>query len=270
MEMNNNPFSLAGKTILVTGASSGIGRETAIACSRMGATVVITARNAERLQETKNSLHRDGQEHKQLTADLTLTDEVTRLVASLPPLDGAVLCAGNSTTLPLQFGTREKFDNMFDVNFFAPVELLRLLYKKKLLVKGASVVLLASIGGTHSFMPGNGVYGASKAALNSLMKYAAREYASRKIRVNSICPGNFLDGPLWSDPVKGLYVQYLNAGKVPGAKTVDDVKEYYLSKVPMHKGCNPLDVTRAILYAIEQTGETGQAIPVTGGQVMLA
>ena len=249
MEMNNNPFSLAGKTILVTGASSGIGRETAIACSRMGATVVITARNAERLQETKNSLHRDGQEHQQLTADLTLTDEVTRLVASLPPLDGAVLCAGNSTTLPLQFGTREKFDNMFDVNFFAPVELLRLLYKKKLLVKGASVVLLASIGGTHSFMPGNGVYGASKAALNSLMKYAAREYASRKIRVNSICPG-MVDTPL------------IHRGTITEEQLAEDAKKY-----PLGRYGRPDDIANGAIYLLSDASSwlTGHDLVIDGG-----
>lgn len=249
MEMNNNPFSLAGKTILITGASSGIGRETAIACSRMGATVVITARNAERLQETMNSLHRDGQEHKQLTADLTLTDEVTRLVASLPPLDGAVLCAGNSTTLPLQFGTREKFDNMFDVNFFAPVELLRLLYKKKLLVKGASVVLLASIGGTHSFMPGNGVYGASKAALNSLMKYAAREYASRKIRVNSICPG-MVDTPL------------IHRGTITEEQLAEDAKKY-----PLGRYGRPDDIANGAIYLLSDASSwlTGHDLVIDGG-----
>jgi len=249
MEMNNNPFSLAGKTILVTGASSGIGRETAIACSRMGATVVITARNAERLQETMNSLHRDGQEHKQLTADLTLTDEVTRLVASLPPLDGAVLCAGNSTTLPLQFGTREKFDDMFDVNFFAPVELLRLLYKKKLLVKGASVVLLASIGGTHSFMPGNGVYGASKAALNSLMKYAAREYASRKIRVNSICPG-MVDTPL------------IHRGTITEEQLAEDAKKY-----PLGRYGRPDDIANGAIYLLSDASSwlTGHDLVIDGG-----
>ena len=90
------------------------------------------------------------------------------------------------------------------------------------------------------------------------------------VKVNSICPGNYYDGPLWSNPENGLFIQYLNAGKVPGAKTVQDVKDYYLAQVPMRKGCNQVDVCKAILYAIDQTGETGQAIPVTGGQVMLA
>ena len=89
------------------------------------------------------------------------------------------------------------------------------------------------------------------------------------IKVNSICPGNFYDGPLWSDPERGLFVQYLNAGKVPGAKTVQDVKDYYLSKSPIHRGCTPKDVAKALFYAVEQQFETGQAIPVTGGQTML-
>ena len=158
------------KKAIVMGASSGIGQQTAIACSRMGARVVLSARNQERLQETLNQMaeHPDG--HVSLLADLTSQEEMDRLVAALPPLDGAVLCAGNSTTLPLQFGSREKFDEMFGINFYAPVELLRLMYKKKVLQKNSSVVLIASIGGTHSFMPGNGVYGASKAALNSVMR----------------------------------------------------------------------------------------------------
>ena len=153
--MEYNPFTLKGKTILVTGASSGIGQATAVECAQMGAEVVITGRDTERLQATADLM---GTLKAQIAADLTNQEDVERLVAALPPLDGAVLCAGNSTTLPLQFGSREKFDEMFNVNFFAPVELLRLMYKKKVLQKGASVVLIASIGGTHSFMPGNGVW----------------------------------------------------------------------------------------------------------------
>ena len=97
----------------------------------------------------------------------------------------------------------------------------------------------------------------------------ALELAPYGIKVNAICPGNYLDGPLWSDPVRGLFVQYLNAGKVPGAKTVDDVRRYYESKVPLNRGCLPKDIARALFYIVEQEYETGQALPVTGGQEML-
>lgn len=245
--MNNNPFSLEGKTVLVTGASSGIGQATAIACSRLGANVVVTGRNAERLQATVNQLQK--QPTAQIEADLTNYDAVENLVASLPPLDGAVLCAGNSTTLPLQFGTREKFDEMFDVNFFAPVELMRLMYKKKKLQKGASVVLIASIGGTHSFMPGNGIYGASKAALNSVMKYAAREYASRKVRVNSICPG-MVDTPL------------IHRGTITEEQLAEDAKRY-----PLGRYGQPEDIANAAVYLLSDASSwvTGHDLVIDGG-----
>ena len=182
----HNPFSLETKKILVTGASSGIGRATAIECAKMGASLVITGRNAERLQETFDAL--EGEGHQQIIADLSEQAGIDFLVSQLPPLNGAVLCAGVGITVPIQFSTRDKFDKIFNTNFFSQAELIRLLYKKKILLKEASIVLLASIGGTSSFNIGNGIYGASKAALNSFMKYCAHEFASRKIRVNSICP----------------------------------------------------------------------------------
>ena len=106
-------------------------------------------------------------------------------------------------------------------------------------------------------------------AANFGRTHTALELAPDRIKVNAICPGNFLDGPLWTDPVKGLFVQYLAAGKVPGAKTVEDVKKSYESKVPLGRGCLVKDVVRAILYIMEQEYETGQAVPVTGGQEML-
>lgn len=244
--MEYNPFSLKGKTILVTGASSGIGQATAIECAQMGAEVVITGRDTERLQATADLM---GNLKAQIAADLTNQEDVERLVAALPLLDGAVLCAGNSTTLPLQFGSREKFDEMFNVNFFAPVELLRLMYKKKVLQKGASVVLIASIGGTHSFMPGNGVYGASKAALNSLMKYAAREYASRKIRVNSICPG-MVDTPL------------IHRGTITEEQLVEDAKRY-----PLGRYGKPDDIANGAVYLLSDASSwlTGHDLVIDGG-----
>lgn len=244
--MEYNPFTLKGKTILVTGASSGIGQATAVECAQMGAEVVITGRDTERLQATADLM---GNLKAQIAADLTNQEDVERLVAALPLLDGAVLCAGNSTTLPLQFGSREKFDEMFNVNFFAPVELLRLMYKKKVLQKGASVVLIASIGGTHSFMPGNGVYGASKAALNSLMKYAAREYASRKIRVNSICPG-MVDTPL------------IHRGTITEEQLAEDAKRY-----PLGRYGKPDDIANGAVYLLSDASSwlTGHDLVIDGG-----
>jgi NAD(P)-dependent dehydrogenase (short-subunit alcohol dehydrogenase family) len=115
----------------------------------------------------------------------------------------------------------------------------------------------------------NAAYAGSKFGTIGLTKSFAKELIPDRIKVNSICPGNFYDGPLWSDPERGLFVQYLNAGKVPGAKTIADVRAYYEAQTPMGRGCTPGDVVRAILYAMEQDYETGQAIPVTGGQVML-
>ena len=138
---------------------------------------------------------------------------------------------------------------MFDVNFFAPVELLRMMYKKKVLQKGASVVLIASIGGTHSFMPGNGVYGASKAALNSVMKYAAREYASRKVRVNSICPG-MVDTPL------------IHRGTITEEQLAEDAKRY-----PLGRYGHPDDIANGAIYLLSDASAwlTGHDLVIDGG-----
>jgi sorbitol-6-phosphate 2-dehydrogenase len=116
----------------------------------------------------------------------------------------------------------------------------------------------------------NGSYAGSKFGGIGLVQSFAKELVEYRIKVNAVCPGNFFEGLLWSDPEKGLFVQYLKAGKVPGAKTVQDIKKFYESKVPMNRGCRGGDVLRAVLYLVEQEYETGQALPVTGGQVMLS
>jgi NAD(P)-dependent dehydrogenase (short-subunit alcohol dehydrogenase family) len=115
----------------------------------------------------------------------------------------------------------------------------------------------------------NFAYAGSKFGGIGLTQSFALELVEYNIKVNAICPGNFLNGPLWSDPEKGLFIQYLRAGKVPGAKSIDDVRHFYEAKVPLGRGCETIDVARAIFYIVEQTYETGQAIPVTGGQEML-
>ncbi|MFW6367189.1 MAG: SDR family oxidoreductase, partial [bacterium] len=116
----------------------------------------------------------------------------------------------------------------------------------------------------------NGAYAGSKFGTIGLTQSFAKELVDDRVKVNSVCPGNFFDGPLWSDPEKGLFVQYLKTSKVPGAKTIEDVKQAYEAKVPMGRGCTPADVANAIFYLVDQQYETGQAVPVTGGQVMLS
>jgi NAD(P)-dependent dehydrogenase (short-subunit alcohol dehydrogenase family) len=245
-----NPYNLSGKTILVTGASSGIGKATAINASKLGATLIITARNEQRLKETFDSLEcTESSAHKMILADLTVEDDVKNLLTEVPALDGLVLCAGKGLTLPLQFATREKFDDIFDVNFFAPVELLRMLFKKKLLQKSASVVMMASIGGTQRFSCGNGIYGASKSALNSIMKFAAKEFATRKIRVNSICPA-MVETPL------------IHSGTLTNEQLLEDQKNY-----PLGRFGTPEDVAYAAIYLLSDAASwiTGQSIVLDGG-----
>lgn len=242
-----NPFSLEGKTVLITGASSGIGRETAIECSKLGATVVLTARNEERLNETYRQL--EGSGHIQILAELTDPEQVMSLVDSLPVLDGIVLCAGKGMTLPFPFCTREKYDEVFDVNFFAPVELLRLLVKKKKTAKESSVVFVSSVGGNTSFNLGNAVYGASKAALNSTMKFCARELAAKKIRVNSVNPG------------------MVNTNLIHGGVISEEQHKLDMEKYPLKRYGEPADIAYGIIYLLSDASSwlTGHALVIDGG-----
>ena len=248
MGINYNPFSLEGKTILVTGASSGIGRATAIECSKMGATLIITGRNAQRLQETYDALVGTG--HKQIIADLAEQDGIDYLVAQLPFLNGAVLCAGIGQTLPFQFSTRKKFDKVFNINFFSPVELLRLIFKQKILAKKSSVVMIASIGGVYGVSVGNCIYGATKSALNTIMKFCAKEFApSRNIRVNCVCPG-MVETPL------------IRNETISEEQYEKDKKRY-----PLQRYGKPDDIAYATIYLLSDAASwvTGQDIVIDGG-----
>ncbi|MCH5178003.1 MAG: SDR family oxidoreductase, partial [Prevotellaceae bacterium] len=188
--------------------------------------------------------------HQQFTADLSAQAGINSLILQLPSLEGVVLCAGKGLTLPIQFSTREKFDDIFSINFFSPVELLRQMFKKKLLVKNASVVMIASIGGIHRITFGNGVYGASKSALNSIMRFCAREFASsRKIRVNSICPG-MIETPL------------IHRGTITEEQYDADRKQ-----TPLQRYGHPEDVAYAVIYLLSDAASymTGHELVIDGG-----
>lgn len=244
---NYNPFSLEGKTILVTGASSGIGQATAIECSKMGAKLVITGRNAERLQDTMNQL--EGEGHRQIIAELTNGEQVKNLVEGCSDLQGVVLCAGRPMTLPFQFCTREKMDDVFNTNYFSPFELLRLLTKKKKMPFGASAVFITSIGGVLRCTPGNTVYGATKAALTSTMKFAALELAQKKIRVNAVCPGM-------------TNTKLIHAGTIS-----EEQLKANEAKVPLGKFCDPADIAQGVVYLLSDASRsvTGHSLVIDGG-----
>ena len=181
----NNPFSLSGKTILVTGASSGIGRGIAIACAGMGAQLILTGRNITRLQETLASL--EGEGHSYIAADLTDAKERCALVEQLPALHGVVHCAGVGSRVPCKMLTQEDIDHVLKPNTEAPMLLQAELLAEKKLQKGASVVIIASAAANMP-VAGNAVYSASKAAMVAYAKCLAQELAPRQIRVNSISP----------------------------------------------------------------------------------
>ena len=184
--MSYNPFSLEGKTILVTGASSGIGQAVAVECSKMGAKMVITGRNEERLRDTLSQL--DGKEHQMIVADISSFDGVNNLVDTIPGVDGLLNNAGITVTKPISFISETELEKLFDINLKAPIHLTNLIVKKKKIAKGGSIVFTSSIG-KYMVVPGNSLYSASKGGLSSFMKGAAIELASKNIRCNAILPG---------------------------------------------------------------------------------
>lgn len=245
----NNPFSLSGKTILVTGASSGIGRGIAIACAGMGAQVVLTARNTVRLQDTLSAL--EGEGHSYIAADLTDAAQRAKLVEQLPVLQGVVHCAGVGSRVPCKMLTQEDLDYVMKPNAEAPMLLQAELLSEKKMAKQASVVFVASAAAS---MPsaGNAAYSASKAAIIAYAKCLAQELAPRQIRVNSISPAM-----VWTD----LALVGATAEQLAEAE-----KQY-----PLQRYGQPQDIAHLVVYMLSDASQwmTGSDVQITGGSQML-
>lgn len=241
-----NPFSLAGKTVLVTGASSGIGRGIAVTCSRMGAAVIVAGRNEERLDETMSMMEGDG--HEKMVCDLTRHDSLSLAVSALPSLDGVVHCAGIGQRVLCKMLTEQDVDRVMDTNFKAPVMLQTELLTRKKISKGASIVFVASIA---SWSPsiGNAVYSASKGAIVSYANCLSLELAPRLIRVNCISPAM-----VWTDLIlkDGLDEEQLRADE---------------QKYPLKRYGTPEDVANLAVYMLSDASAwmTGSNVKISGG-----
>lgn len=249
--MSYNPYSLENKTILVTGASSGIGKATAIECAKLGASVIVTARNQERLSAVLADLDTScGQIHQMVIADISTSEGINHLISALPVLDGvysnAGIAVGNS---PIKFIGEEQLQNILQTNTYSHVLLAKMLFKKKLVAKNGSIVFTASIGGTLSYGPGNTLYGMSKSALLAFAKYAAIEFAPRGIRVNCVSPG-MIETPL------------INLDALTDEDKAIDADKYLLKRYGQ-----PEEVARTTAFLLSDASSfiTGTTIVVDGG-----
>ncbi len=280
------------KIFIITGAAQGFGEGIARCLMAEGANIVVADLNEDAGRKTvenlnitagKNRGRNAGSENKNraifvktnVAEPESLANLIRETVREFGGLDVFVSNAGVLRAGGIDAMTPETFDFVTKINYnayfycvqaAAPVMKLQNHYAPE---NYGDIVQINSKSGLRG-SKANFAYAGGKFGGVGLTQSFALELAPFRIKVNSVCPGNFYDGPLWSDPENGLFVQYLAAGKVPGAKTVEDVRNHYMSQVPMGKGTSPDDVTRAILYLAEQTCETGQALPVTGGQVMLS
>ena len=246
-----NPFSLENKTILVTGASSGIGKAIAIECAKMGAKVVVTGRNEARLQETHSLL--EGDQPDYIVADLSVNEDVVRVSKELSTLNGLVNCAGLTKVAPFPFATRDSFEEVMNVNFFAPTELTRLLVKSKKIGKGSSIVFISSVSGVYCSAVASSIYSASKGAVNGLVKGIALDLASKGIRVNCVNPG-MIDTHIFSE------------GKITEEQLKEDTERY-----PLKRYGKPEEVAYAVIYLLSDASAwtTGSNLLIDGGYTLL-
>jgi len=243
----NNPFSLTDKKILITGASSGIGRATAIECSKMGAKVIITARNEKRLEETFTQLA--GKGHEKYLMDLTANEEIDKLVETMSQLDGLVNNAGIGKLHPIQFINEEELTNTLKINTIAPFLLTQKIFKKKKFNKNASIVFTSSVAGNFCITPGNTAYGMSKSALNAFMEYAALEMGTKGIRCNCVNPGR-VETPL------------INDGTLSEEDRAKDIEKY-----PLKRYGKPEEIAYGIVYLLSDASSfvNGTSLVIDGG-----
>lgn len=271
---------VAAKVALVTGAARGFGLEIAADLCSQGGFVILTDINQAGVAEAADEIatRYGSQRAVGLAMDVTSPESVLKVAAQVVRQFGGldilisnagVLKAGSVKTQPVN-----EFDLVTSVNYrgfflcvqaFAPIMAMQHLANRSYLSDIIQINSKSGLVGSNR----NGAYAGSKFGAIGLVQSFALELVEDGIKVNAVCPGNFFDGPLWSDPKEGLFVQYLRTGKVPGAKTIEDVRRAYEAKIPMGRGCTTADVMKAIYYLIEQSYETGQALPVTGGQIML-
>jgi NAD(P)-dependent dehydrogenase (short-subunit alcohol dehydrogenase family) len=243
----HNPFSLIGKTILVTGASSGIGRTIAIECSKLGANIILTGRNEARLQETLSQLE-EGL-HQCITADITVEEDITRLVEQIPTLTGCVHSAGILGLIPIQAITRSKIDQFEQVNLHAPILLTKQLLKQKKLAKNSSVVFISSAAGVFRVSTANALYAVTKSGLDAFMRSAALELASKNIRFNSVNPAMIETESLTNIPIS------------------EEQKNANLAQYPIKRYGKPEEVAYATIYLLSDASAwtTGTEIKIDGG-----
>lgn len=244
-----NPFSLEGKTILVTGASSGIGQAMAIECSKMGAQLVIVARNEDRLKETYNQL--EGKGHLSFIVDLTNSEDLVRLATITPEVDGLVNNAGIGHTSLVRFIKQSDVERVFQTNTFAPIMLTKELLKKKKIKNGGSIVFTSSIAAFSNAL-GNGLYSASKAGICAYMRSCAKELADKKIRANAICPG-MVETKL----IRG------------GALSEDDLQKD-MEKYPLKRYGRPEEIAFMTIYLLSDASAwvTGTSMVIDGGKLL--
>ena len=251
--MAYNPYSLEGKTILITGASSGIGQATAIECSKLGAKVVVTARNPERLQETFSLL--EGEGHQQIIADISKEEDICSLVEQVPKLDGVVNNAGVAGTSLVTFYKREEIETMFNTNTMSAVMITKMLVKKRKMNNPSSIVITSSAEGVFGSTPANGIYGMTKAALNAFMQTAALELGRKGIRCNTVNPS---------------MVQTRMA--VPTGAISAEQLEIDRKKYPLGRYGEPRDIALAIIYLLSDAASwvTGTAFKIDGGRNLVS